>query len=89
MGVIFFLFHSYKTCNYKNIATKQTLNKIRCYFKFVYIVINANQVILLKKRKKKVFGQISKYGFYTNNLSKNDINSLSETFKNQTCQYIN
>lgn len=42
-----------------------------------------------KRKKKKVFGQISKYGFYTNNLSKNDINSLTETFKNPTCQYIN
>lgn len=63
--------------------------KIRCYFKCLQIVINVNQrhIILDKKR----FGLTSKYGydFHTNSLLKNDIKIPTETFENQTCQYMN
>lgn len=87
MGVNFFLFHLYNICSYKNIATNQNQNKIRCYFKCMHIVINANlrNEILDKKKK---FGLILKYDFYTNNLLKNYIKNPTETFENQTCQYM-
>lgn len=63
------------------IATNQNQNKIRCYFKCLQIVINVNQR----------FGLTSKYGygFHTNSLLKNDIKIPTETFENQTCQYMN
>lgn len=53
----------------------------------MHFVINANQrnVILDKKKK---FGLILKYEFYTKNLLKNYIKIPTETFENQTCQYM-
>lgn len=53
MGVNFFYFIYIIYATTKNIATNQNQNKIRCYFKCMHIVINADQrnVILDKKKK--------------------------------------
>lgn len=88
MGVNFFYFIYIIYATTKNIATNQNQNKIRCYFKSMHIVINANQRNVILDKKKKKFGLILKYDFYTNNLLKNYIKNPTETFENQTCQYM-
>lgn len=59
MGVNFFYFIYIIYATTKNIATNQNQNKIRCYFKYMHIVINANQRnVILDKKKKKVWSDI-------------------------------
>lgn len=57
-GLIFFNFNYIIYATTKNIATNQNQNKIRCYFKCMHIVINANQRNVILDKKKKVWSDI-------------------------------
>lgn len=57
-GLIFFYFIYIIYAATKNIATNQNQNKIRCYFKCMHIVINANLRNEILDKKKKVWSDI-------------------------------